>query len=112
MNVPGGVYTIEGEKSMAASEVMSLASASPGMGQLAFATVQIVGGAGLDVRLQASVDETTWVDIQVTNFADGAEAVSMNAAGVYRANISGLPFLQLNVVAASGAPDIFVAMSA
>lgn len=53
-------------------------------------TLQLVGSGTLTITFEASIDGTNFVALQFVNLNSGTAGTTATAAGVYRANTTGL----------------------
>ena len=74
----------------------------PSQGAFVIAIFQVTGTFVATVTLEGSVDGTNWFAILAENLTDGAEATTVTAAGVYRANVLGLAKVRGRVTWTSG----------
>lgn len=69
---------------------------------MAACAFQVTGTFSATVHFEATVDDSTWVSLQVSNVADGVVSTTATAAGVFQAAVAGLSQVRARVAWTSG----------
>lgn len=91
MSVPGGLFRQGPMQSAAVAVGNGTAVSTVDVdGAFTVLAMQVTGISTATITFEATIDDTNWVAVQVTNLNDGSESTTATADGIYRLTCLGL----------------------